>query len=157
MGEGRGTTLYSRICPRNSRPERLGRAVAHHFSATRPRFPTRREIAIFTPIRVISPRFQILSVFGDNSARDRGGKRYPATGASIAASNQISHLGLGGTPWRSPVFVVVCWGPYVLASDWPYTLQRVSQIFISGNLICAADHPTAQQVARCYSPDPVSK
>ena len=49
------------------------------FSATRPRFPTRREIAIFTPIQVISPRFsQILSVFGDNSARDRGGKRYPA-------------------------------------------------------------------------------
>jgi len=37
------------------------------FSATRPRFPTRREIAIFTPIHAISPRIsQILSVFGDN-------------------------------------------------------------------------------------------
>lgn len=48
----------------------------------------------------------------------------------------------------------VCNGLLSRQNNWPFTLQTVAQISISGNLICAADKATAQQMITCSSPDP---
>jgi hypothetical protein len=48
----------------------------------------------------------------------------------------------------------VCNRVYSRENNWPFTLQRVAQISIGGNIICVASKEGAQRRIACDSPDP---
>jgi hypothetical protein len=127
MGGGRGTTLYSPMAPSSVAGERLTTVMARH-----PELPPHRSDSLGErATRAVAPGIvdTDMSNFAKTHARpeirveisdpNTNGSQHAPSGSGRPAEQQSnqSFRSLAARAGRSPAFVVMCWGQYVLGTD----------------------------------------